>query len=77
MSYYSKTEEYSIKQEGGITYDEVNVQVTFGNQGDDEEDKKDDPASSSSAPVSPAGGWDDFQNQRPHIVLVQQNGRSR
>lgn len=77
MSYYSNEEEYSIKQEGGITYDEVNVQVTFGKQGDDEEDEGDDSAPSSSAPVSPAGGWDDFQNERPHIVLVQQNGRSR
>jgi len=63
MSWFSKTEEYSIKDDG--FYGEP--KVTYGSTDDD----------STTGSSSPSGGWDDYQHEREYVSSGWGNDKSR
>lgn len=55
MSWFSRTEDYSVKDSG--FYDEP--EITYG--------PSDEGSSSSTSSSSSSGGWDDYQHEREYI----------
>ena len=56
MSWFSRTEDYSIEDNSRDFYGEF--EITYGSSDD---------TSSSSSSTSPSGAWDDYQHEREYV----------